>query len=154
MVRTVDVFDPCVEDRHPARVEVIEAHAEARDPHRVDVGGDRARETARGEEVVDHGRLLLARARIPAAFPAILRRAGPRAPIYYFAGDFADNRFVPSWTHYRGAAVTARWMPATLQSVTNLFYWRVYLPVIETVMDAVSIPEEQLAWSRDSAGHV
>jgi hypothetical protein len=87
--------------------------------------------------LTDHGRLLLARAHIPATFPAILRRAGPRAPIYYFAGDFADNRFVPSWTRYRGAALTARWMPATLQSVTNLFYWRVYVPLIETVLSGV-----------------
>ena len=87
--------------------------------------------------LTDHGRLLLARARIPASFPAILSRAGPRAPIWYFAGDFADNRFVPSWTRYRGAALAARWMPETLQSVTNLFYWRVYVPVMERVLSGI-----------------
>lgn len=87
--------------------------------------------------VTDYGRLVLTRAKIPWSFPAILRRAGPKAPIYYFAGDFADNRFVPSWTRYRGAAATARWMPATLQSVTNLFYWRVYEPLLETILGQV-----------------
>jgi hypothetical protein len=90
-----------------------------------------------GLSLTDHGRLLLARARIPATFPAILHRAGPRAPIWYFAGDFADNRFVPSWTRYRGAALAARWMPETLQSVTNLFYWRVYVPVMERVLSGI-----------------
>jgi hypothetical protein len=87
--------------------------------------------------VTDHGRLLLARERIPLAFPAVLRRAGPRAPIYSFAGDFADNRFVPTWTRYRWAAATARWMPTTLQSINNLFYWRVYFPLIESVLSGV-----------------
>ena len=87
--------------------------------------------------LTDSGRRVLERAGIPVRFPAILRRNGPRAPGYYFAGDFADNRFVPSWTRYRGAAATARWMPAGLQSVTNLFYWRVYVPLLETILSDV-----------------
>ncbi len=83
------------------------------------------------------GQKLLATAGIPARFPAILRREGPVAPIFYFAGDFADNRFVPAWTRYRGAAATARWMPPAFQSVTNLFYWRVYFPLMETILTGV-----------------
>lgn len=87
--------------------------------------------------LTDSGRVMLDRAGIPDRFPAILRRAGPRAPIYYFAGDFADNRFVPWWTRYRGAAATAKWMPETLQSVSNLFYWRAYVPLLETILDQI-----------------
>ena len=87
--------------------------------------------------VTDTGRMRLARLGIPSRFPAILRRDGPRAPIYYFAGDFADNRFVPSWTRYRAAAATAKWMPAALQSVTNLFYWRVYVPLLGTILEEI-----------------
>lgn len=122
---------------HPGRADAY--HARDRVPYHYwfDVVTPRAGTTveARYElAATDHGRLLLARARIPVSFPAILRRAGPRAPVYYFAGDFADNRFVPSWTRYRGAALTARWMPASLQSVTNLFYWRVYVPLLETIL--------------------
>jgi hypothetical protein len=89
--------------------------------------------TARGDST-------LAYFGVPARFPAILRRADPARTTYYFAGDFVDNGRLPSWHRVRWADLWFRYLPEGFQSENSVFYWKVYLPLLKTVLREATSP--------------
>jgi hypothetical protein len=80
------------------------------------------------------GRARLAARGLPERFPAIVRAPAGRA--WYWAGDFADN---PMPEHARPFAGWLAWKKATeslrLAPAVDSFYWRVYAPLVDALLD-------------------
>jgi hypothetical protein len=75
---------------------------------------------------------------IPARFPAILHRPDPAFDRYYFAGDFADNVTAPWPFRLRGLARVERLLAWTKGESNALFYWGVYVPMVQRLFDAAA----------------
>ena len=81
--------------------------------------------TLRGDSLLSHYG-------IPHRFPAVLLSRRPDQPVFYFAGDFADNPmsvnfFATLW----GIERVAAWMLATNNPMDpQNFFWRYYLPLM------------------------
>jgi hypothetical protein len=74
------------------------------------------------------GAAKLSAAGIPAVFPAVIRNAAERA--YYFAGDYADRKV---WPPVRIFGLE-RALSAVATGPEDLFYWRVYAPIMRTIL--------------------
>ncbi|XKE94152.1 hypothetical protein LG326_13375 [Metaplanococcus flavidus] len=97
---------------------------------------------AKGAEVLaeydwqlsDKGQGILAEQGIPANFPAILKNTVNRSDVYYFAGDFADVENVPSFYQYSGLAKVKAFLSSDAFDGADSFYWRTYVPVMQTIL--------------------
>lgn len=81
----------------------------------------------------DGGRAIFARTGLPARFPAVVERDSGPSRRLYFAGDYADNPLVPA---IYGAVGVTRWKRflARLRAGEDAFYWRVYEPMLRTLL--------------------
>ena len=101
-------------------------------------------------ELSDKGEQLLSEEGIPANFPAILHRTVNDSAVYYFAGDFVDVEDVPAFYQYSGLAKLKALFSLDIFSGTDTFYWKTYVPVMQTVM-AGSYEKENASAEKVSA---
>ncbi|WP_033542705.1 hypothetical protein [Planococcus sp. CAU13] len=80
------------------------------------------------------GEQLLSEQKIPVNFPAILHREVNDSAVYYFAGDFVDVENVPAFYQYSGLAKLKALFSLDFFNSTDNFYWKTYVPVMQTVM--------------------
>ena len=83
------------------------------------------------------GQQRLQDAGIALQFPALTRGGNPDVPAYYLAGDAADFYPTPRVTRVRGWARFKRMVPAG-ETDPLAFFWRVYVPFMETVLSEVA----------------
>lgn len=91
----------------------------------------------------DKGQKVLTEQGIPASFPAILKKMVNESDVYYFAGDFVDVENVPSFYQYSGLAKIRSFLSLDAFGGTGNFYWKTYVPVMQTVL-AGSYKKEEL----------
>lgn len=84
----------------------------------------------------EDGEQLLAEQGIPVNFPAILHRTINDSAVYYFAGDFVDVENVPAFYQYSGLAKLKALLSMDIFNSTDDFYWKTYVPMMQTVMAA------------------
>lgn len=82
------------------------------------------------------GDSLLAHYGIPGRFPAVLLSRQPEQPIFYFAGDFADNPItVNFFAKLWGIERVAGWVLASNNPMDpQNFFWRYYLPLMTHIL--------------------
>jgi hypothetical protein len=78
-----------------------------------------------------------AAAGLPVSSAAALAFKVGAARSYYLAGDFANTRYVPSWTALRWGAGFHRALPAWT-SPDESFFWRGYVPLLASILDWAS----------------
>lgn len=76
---------------------------------------------------------------LPSAFPAVTRRDSPGGGrAIYFAGDFADNPMETAEIPFAGYLRLRKILEAgAIAPSENAFYWRFYVPVMQTVLREV-----------------
>ncbi|QTD39652.1 hypothetical protein [Sporosarcina sp. Te-1] len=79
--------------------------------------------TAKGEEHAKTGGL-------PDRFPAIVQNRGN----YYLAGKYSATEEVPSIYQYAGYAKMHQWVSGFDSSTDRSFFWRTYVPVMQTIL--------------------
>ncbi len=74
---------------------------------------------------------------LPESFPAVCRRAGAGgAPVYHFAGDFADNPMPDMAVPLAGYTRFKSWLEgARIAPSESAFYWRFYVPMMTRLLD-------------------
>ncbi|HEX5005086.1 MAG TPA: hypothetical protein VFV65_07205 [Gemmatimonadales bacterium] len=83
------------------------------------------------------GDSVLAAAGVPRAAAVTWRRSGV-ASVYYLAGDFASASPLPRWTRLRWTGTMYRMAPAALLPRGAAFFWRGYLPLLSSILDAAA----------------
>jgi hypothetical protein len=85
-------------------------------------------------ELTPEGRRKMRGVPVERPFPAIVRSRHPTHLAYYFAGDFADQPTVPGSYRYRWLPEIRRWLGAEHRDDQQAFFWRVYTPVMQTII--------------------
>lgn len=94
--------------------------------------------------LTEEGREKLKTESIPESFPAITKRYVSNAPIYYFAGDFADTDSAIGFYRYKGLSAIMDRLHS-LGSGGEAFQWGVYFPVMKAIFEeAQSLKDEQV----------
>nr|WP_254177978.1 MULTISPECIES: hypothetical protein [unclassified Planococcus (in: firmicutes)] len=90
----------------------------------------------------EQGQAALSERGIPENFPAVMHTTVNDADVYYFAGDFVDVEDVPSFYQYGGLAKMRDWMSF---GGNDSFYWKTYVPMMETILADSSAKEQETA---------
>jgi hypothetical protein len=69
---------------------------------------------------------------IPITFPAIIHNNSKRT--YYFSGDFADYKNY-DWAKWAGYKYAKKYWP--LLPTREAFYWRTYVPIMESILEGL-----------------
>lgn len=119
----VDYFGTDLVSRYDYWFDVIEAdEAEVMARYELEL-------TAEGEEQMrEYG--------IASNLPAVTKVQKAEVPLYYFAGDYADLETTPSFYQYSGLDRLNRWLSRLQFSGEQAFYYRAYLPMISTILEA------------------
>ncbi|MBC3797657.1 hypothetical protein [Acetobacterium tundrae] len=88
-------------------------------------------------DVTETGQKLLDDYGLPNTFPAIVRKTGSYTS-YYFAGDFADSKSTPSIYNIPGIPFLNQITTLDEDSNQNYFYWNVYYPLIEKIINNIN----------------
>ncbi|MFD2129922.1 hypothetical protein ACFSKI_01445 [Pseudogracilibacillus auburnensis] len=76
----------------------------------------------------------LADKNIPTTFPAIIYHQHPQYESYYFAGDFVDQKEVPSLYQSKGIAWWKKVTSVQKKGRTDTFFWKAYVPIMTTIL--------------------
>jgi hypothetical protein len=94
-------------------------------------------------DLTPEGSRLFEEFEIPLCFPAVLRRDGPPASAYYFAGDFADLASVPPWHQFWGAHHVLGVLPL-LDGDPMAFLWKAYVPLMRAILEEIREAEQRV----------
>jgi hypothetical protein len=84
-------------------------------------------------DVTAQGKALLKKHGLKSTFPAIIAKDSPYNT-YYFAGDYADNKPVPSIYNSTIAKPVYSTLSRDADGNTGYFYWRVYYPLMTGIL--------------------
>jgi len=84
-------------------------------------------------DVTAQGKALLKKHGLKSTFPAVIAKDSPYNS-YYFAGDYADNKPVPSIYNSTIAKPVYSTLSRDADGNTGYFYWRVYYPLMKGIL--------------------
>ncbi|NUU76065.1 hypothetical protein [Paenibacillus xylanilyticus] len=94
-------------------------------------------------DLTAEGRQKLVNAGIPSDFPAIVRNdMNYRA--YYMTGSFGELEHYSFWRRIKGWDVIKGWLTSNQKGIPDMFYWKVYVPVMKQILEEVQA--EELVW--------
>ncbi|MCC5894726.1 MAG: hypothetical protein JJU16_04630 [Alkalibacterium sp.] len=67
--------------------------------------------------------------------PAVTRNSESGAPVYYFAGDYADTESTPSFFRYKGLDWLSKSISRLQYGGARSFYSRAYLPMMSRILE-------------------
>lgn len=76
---------------------------------------------------------------IPLTFPAVIHHN----QTYYFAGDYADRESDFDFYKYKGLPTINRLLLTGDNETLEAFYWKVYMPLMNSILNDVKSPDEQ-----------
>lgn len=85
--------------------------------------------------LTEKGKTKLEAESIPQSFPAITKRVVSKAPLYYFAGDFADSDGTGSFYKYKWLSDIMAKLHILGKNGESIFQWGVYFPVMEAIFE-------------------
>ncbi|MBI2059198.1 MAG: hypothetical protein HYT87_05440 [Nitrospirae bacterium] len=88
--------------------------------------------------VSEVGKEKILKAGIPDSFPAVMRKMEGQVPVFYFAGDFADIQGAPFTWKIWGLEFFYRLLPMNPRVKPEVFFWNVYLPLMEHLLSQIS----------------
>jgi hypothetical protein len=88
-------------------------------------------------DVTEKGQMMLDEYKLPATFPAIVRKIGAYTS-YYFAGDFADSNSTPGIYSASGIQLLNKITTFDEDASQNYFYWNVYYPLIKNIVKNIN----------------
>ncbi|WP_336783751.1 hypothetical protein [Paenibacillus illinoisensis] len=90
--------------------------------------------------LTQEGRQKLINAGIPGDFPAILRNDGDYQS-YYMTGSFGEMEHYSFWRRIKGWDVIREWLTPNRKEIPDMFYWKVYVPVMKQILKEVQAEE-------------
>lgn len=78
---------------------------------------------------------------IPTTFPAVIHHVNKRYETYYFCGDYADQAELPNLYQTVGFTQWKKWFSADTGSSTLPFYWKIYHPMMKSILQQTSTKE-------------
>ncbi|MGG4482753.1 hypothetical protein [Paenibacillus illinoisensis] len=90
--------------------------------------------------LTQEGRQKLVNAGIPGDFPAILRNDGEYQS-YYMTGSFGEMEHYSFWRRIKGWDVIREWLTPNRKEIPDMFYWKVYVPVMKQILKDVQAEE-------------
>ncbi|WP_127539173.1 hypothetical protein [Paenibacillus illinoisensis] len=90
--------------------------------------------------LTQEGRQKLVNAGIPGDFPAILRNDGDYQS-YYMTGSFGEMEHYSFWRRIKGWDVIRDWLTPNRKEIPDMFYWKVYVPVMKQILKEVQAEE-------------
>jgi len=75
---------------------------------------------------------------LPTDFPAVYRKHTDPYTSYYFAGDYADNEFVPARWGMWGIEWLKAWFTPVAAGETDAFYWQIYIPLMKQILHNIT----------------
>ncbi|PAF29319.1 hypothetical protein [Paenibacillus sp. 7516] len=90
--------------------------------------------------LTQEGRQKLVNAGIPGDFPAILRNDGDYQS-YYMTGSFGEMEHYSFWRRIKGWDVIREWLTPNRKEIPDMFYWKVYVPVMKQILKEVQAEE-------------
>ncbi|MFK0525482.1 hypothetical protein ACINKY_25030 [Paenibacillus illinoisensis] len=90
--------------------------------------------------LTQEGRQKLINAGIPGDFPAILRNDGDYQS-YYMTGSFGEMEHYSFWRRIKGWDVIREWLTPNQKEIPDMFYWKVYVPVMKQILKEVQAEE-------------
>lgn len=112
--------------------------------------------------LTEDGKKALSEKDVPLKFPAITKRFLNKAPVYYFAGDFADTDSTADFYKYKWLSSIADASYSFRRSDEEAFQWSVYLPVMKAIFEEshalkdseVSSRSESVLFEKDGLEYV
>lgn len=90
--------------------------------------------------LTQEGRQKLINAGIPGDFPAILRNDGDYQS-YYMTGSYGEMEHYSFWRRIKGWDIIREWITPNLKEIPDMFYWKVYVPVMKQILKEVQAEE-------------
>ncbi|MCE5223801.1 hypothetical protein LLG10_06435 [bacterium] len=93
-------------------------------------------------DLTDEGKKKMEKVGLPSVFPAVVRKKAKDHTTYYLAGDMSDQESVPSFYAIAGSHWLRRWLSLNFKGESGYFYWRVYVPLMQKIINDVSLRDK------------